>query len=131
MDVTELCACFARLMSQDWKLWLLRSQHMHLALMRKWQQALKDADDWPAGLNFGTAQQRVVSLVLKMRNPVDGRTCNLFSRENMGSLLGLKLETVSRKISKLVRDGVISPMDNSGRIYAIFLPDVLLKESMA
>jgi CRP/FNR family transcriptional regulator, anaerobic regulatory protein len=104
------------------------SQRMHLTLMHKWQQALKDADDWLADLNFGTAQQRVVSLILKMRNPVDGQTCTLFAREDMGSMLGLELETVSRQISKLVRDGLISPMDKSGRTYTILRQDALVDE---
>lgn len=101
------------------------SHRMHLNLMRKWQQALKDADDWLADLNFGTAQQRVVNLILKMRNPIDGQTCTLFAREDMGSMLGLELETVSRQISKLVREGVISPIDRSGRTYTILRPDAL------
>ena len=49
------------------------SHRMHLMLMRKWQQALKDADDWLAELNFGTARQRVASLILKMRDRDDGQ----------------------------------------------------------
>ena len=34
------------------------SPRLHLRLMQKWQQALKEADDWLAELNFGTARQR-------------------------------------------------------------------------
>ena len=107
------------------------SQRMHRTLMRKWQQALKEADDWLADLNFGTAQHRVVSLILKMRNPVDGGTCTLFTRQDMGLMLDLKLETVSRQISKLVRDGVIAPMDNVGRLYRIQQLEVLVSASVA
>jgi CRP/FNR family transcriptional regulator len=102
------------------------SQRMHLTLMRKWQQALKEADDWLADMNFGTARQRVVNLILKMRNPVDGQTCTIFSREDMGSMLDLKLETVSREISKLVREGAIAPMDKFGRMYLVCQTDLLL-----
>ena len=102
------------------------SQRMHLTLMQKWQQALKDADDWLADLNFGSAGQRVAALVQKMRNPLDGLSCTLFSREDMGAMLNLKLETVSREISKLVHEGIIEAADKTARIYYIRKPELLL-----
>ena len=37
----------------------------------------------------------------------------------MGAMLDLKLETVSREISALVRDGLIKPVDKGGRRYEI------------
>lgn len=101
------------------------SQRMHLTLMQKWQQALKDADDWLADLNFGSAGQRVAALVQKMRNPLGGLTCTLFSREDMGAMLNLKLETVSREISKLVHEGIIEAADKTARIYFIRKPELL------
>ena len=94
-------------------------------LMLKWQQTLKDADDWLADLNFGTASQRVGNLVLKMRNPDNGEIAMLFSREDMGAMLDLKLETVSREISRLVREGTIEPLDKQGRIYRVCHPERL------
>ncbi len=101
------------------------SQRMQLTLMQKWQQALKDADDWLADLNFGSAGQRVAALVQKMRNPLGGLTCTLFSREDMGAMLNLKLETVSREISKLVHEGIIEAADKTARIYFIRKPELL------
>jgi CRP-like cAMP-binding protein len=95
------------------------SRRMHDRLMQKWQHALKDADDWLADLNFGSARQRVANLVLKMRNLTDVETCTLFSREDMGSMMDLKFETVSRELSKLVRAGALESMDGSGRTYFI------------
>jgi CRP-like cAMP-binding protein len=95
------------------------SPRLHLKLMQKWQQALKDADDWLADLNFGSARQRVVNLILKMRCPDDGQTTTLFAREDMGAMLDLKLETVSREISALVRQAAIEPIDRLGRRYLI------------
>lgn len=103
------------------------SHALHLTLMHKWQQALKDADDWLADLNFGTAAQRVAALVQKMRNPLDGLTCTLFSREDMGAMLNLKLETVSREISKLKSEGIIEAANASARIYFIRKPQALLE----
>ena len=95
------------------------SPRLHVRLMQKWQHALKDADDWLAELNFGSARQRVAGLALKMRDTDDARMTSFFAREDMGAMLDLKLETVSREISALVRDGLIRPVDKSGRRYEI------------
>ena len=95
------------------------SQRLHLKLMQKWQQTLKDADDWLADLNFGTARQRVSNLILKMRNPSDEQIATLFARDDMGAMLDLKLETVSREVSRLIREDVIEPMDKKGRVYRV------------
>lgn len=101
------------------------SPRLHGQLMSKWQRALKDADDWLADMNFGTARQRVGNLVLKMRNPNNHDLSLLFSREDMGAMLDLKLETVSREISRLVRGGVIKQLDKQGRIYRVIQPECL------
>ncbi|MGB4584003.1 MAG: Crp/Fnr family transcriptional regulator [Rhodoferax sp.] len=101
------------------------SPRLHGQLMSKWQRALKDADDWLADMNFGTARQRVGNLVLKMRNPNNHDLSLLFSREDMGAMLDLKLETVSREISRLVREGVIKQLDKQGRIYRVIQPECL------
>ena len=101
------------------------SPRLHLRLMQKWQQALKDADDWLADLNFGTARQRVSNFILKMRHPADGRTVTLFARDDMGAMLDLQLETVSREVSRLVREAVLEPLDKHGRIYHLREPQRL------
>lgn len=101
------------------------SPRLHLRLMQKWQHALKDADDWLADLNFGTARQRVSNFILKMRNPADGRTVTLFARDDMGAMLDLKLETVSREVSRLVKESVLEPLDKHGRVYHLREPQRL------
>lgn len=95
------------------------SPRLHMRLMQKWQQTLKDADDWLADLNFGTARQRVAGLALKMRDSDAPQWTSFFARDDMGAMLDLKLETVSREISALVRDGLIRPFDKGGRRYEI------------
>ena len=37
----------------------------------------------------------------------------------MGAMLDLKLETVSREVSALVREAVIEPLDKQGRVYRV------------
>lgn len=95
------------------------SPRLHLRLMQKWQQALKDAEDWLAELNFGSARQRVAGLALKMRDPEQPQQTQFFARDDMGAMLDLKLETVSREISGLVREGALKPLDRQGRRYQI------------
>lgn len=101
------------------------SSRLHLRLMQKWQQALKDADDWLADLNFGSAKQRVAQLILKMRHPDDPNLSTIFSRDDMGAMLDLKLETVSREISRLVKENIITPHNKQNRVYRINLLNAL------
>jgi CRP/FNR family transcriptional regulator len=95
------------------------SPRLHRRLMQKWQSALKSADDWLAELNFGSAKQRVARFILKMRHAQDPQLISLFSRDDMGAMLDLKLETVSREVSFFVREGVLSPLDKQGRLYQL------------
>jgi CRP-like cAMP-binding protein len=99
---------------------------LHQRLMQKWHHSLQDADDWLADLNFGSARQRVAGLVRKMRASGDAGVVTLFSREDMGAMLDLKLETVSRTINAFVREGMLEPLDKSGRVYRIINTDLLL-----
>ena len=97
----------------------LNSPRMHAGLLDKWHKALREADDWLAAINFGTAQQRVCQFILKMRHTTDPAFVTLFSREDMGAMMDLKQETVSREISALVKAGVLQPVDKQGRLYRI------------
>lgn len=101
------------------------SPRIHKRLMETWQRALREADDWLAEVNFGTARQRVCSFILKMRSTADPTQTTLFGRDDMGAMMDLKLETVSREISALVRQGVIEPLDRQGRSYRVLQAEAL------
>ena len=60
-----------------------------------------------------------------MRDPLQPEIAAVFSREDMGGMLDLKLETVSREISRLIHDGLIWPVDKSNRRYEILNIDRL------
>lgn len=92
---------------------------LHHQLMQKWHRSLREADDWLAELNFGSARHRVAQLVLKMRNEADPALTTLFSRDDMGAMLDLKLETVSRAVNDFVRQGWLQPLDRLGRSYRV------------
>ena len=92
---------------------------LHQRLLEKWHRSLKEADDWLAELNFGNARQRVAGLILKMRSGNDASLATLFSREDMGAMLDLKLETVSRTLTAFLREGLIEAQDKHGRLYRV------------
>jgi CRP-like cAMP-binding protein len=101
------------------------SPRLHRKLMEKWQSALKLADDWLADLNFGSARQRVLHFIRKMHEVSDDGTATLFGRDDMGAMMDLKLETVSREVTALVRAGVMEPLDKQGRHYKVLMPELL------
>ena len=76
-------------------------------------------------MNFGNARQRVAGLILKMRSASDASLVTLFSREDMGAMLDLKLETVSRTLNAFVREELIEPLDKIGRVYRVVNPERL------
>ncbi len=96
-----------------------QSPRLNQKLMEKWACALKDADDWLIDINFGSARNRVSNFVLKMRGVMDEQAVTLFAREEMGTMMGLTMETVSRVINALVREGTLKPLDKYGRSYRI------------
>ena len=97
----------------------VQSPRLHQSLMRKWSHNQKEAEDWLADLNYGTARQRVVNFILKMRSPTDMQLVTLFSREDIGAMVDLTMETVSREVSQLVRSKVLEPLDKQGRTYRV------------
>lgn len=102
-----------------------RSPRLHGQLMQQWHGAVREADAWLADINSGPASRRVRQLILRMRLPGDPAVVRLFSREDMGAMTGLTLETVSRELSALARTGLIEPLDRQGRSYRICDPDAL------
>lgn len=80
---------------------------LYQELMARWQQALSEADTWLTEFTTGTARQRVARLLLRLSCPDRGDHLPLFGREDMGAMVGLTTETVSRTIAELRRQGVL------------------------
>lgn len=80
---------------------------LHRELMARWQQALSEADTWLTQFTSGTARQRVARLLLRLACPDQGDQLQLFSREDIGAMVGLTTETVSRTIAELRRQGLL------------------------
>lgn len=82
-------------------------RRLYQELMVRWQQALNEADAWLTEFTTGTARQRVARLLLRLACPDQGGHLPLFGREDMGAMVGLTTETVSRTIAELRRQGVL------------------------
>lgn len=101
---TEICRLpvnFVQQLSQS------NAQLFH-ELMARWHRALASADRWITEFSTGAARDRVVRLLLWLAERGDGESCDLFSREDLGAVLGLTTETASRTMAELKRKGLIS-----------------------
>jgi len=92
---------------------------VHRKLLEKWHQTIVEADEWMAELTSGTARARLARLLLKMRNPEKMELSTLFSRDDIGSMLCMTMETASRTINAFQREGMVIPLDSGGRFYQI------------
>lgn len=76
---------------------------LHRELMARWQSALNEADSWVTEFSTGTSKQRVARLLLMLSKGSVTNTSSLFSREDMGAMLGITTETASRTIADFKR----------------------------
>ncbi len=86
---------------------------LHTELLNRWQRALNEADAWLTELSTGSAKQRVARLLLRLIRNLEVTECRLFSREDMGSMLGVTTETASRTIAEFRRQGLIKDIGNN------------------
>lgn len=100
-------------------------------LMKRWQSALDEADEWLTELTGGSARWRMLRLLLKLTEYADdaGRVW-LPTRQDMGAMLGMTVETASRLVAALRREGVLEPVDERhARLDMVTLMTVLKRES--
>jgi CRP/FNR family transcriptional regulator, anaerobic regulatory protein len=86
---------------------LSRDQKLFHMLIAHWYRALCNAERWITELSTGTARERVIRLLLWLSESEAGGNCTLFSREDLGAVLGLTTETASRVMAELKRQGLI------------------------
>lgn len=131
-DVT-LC-CFRR---RPFEQLLVTTPHISQRLLEMTLDELDAAREWMLVLGRKTAREKIASLLTiiarreaylhNAKSPNGMRIDLPLTREAMGDYLGLTLETVSRQISALKRDGVIELEGNR----RVTIPDfaVLLSET--
>ncbi len=83
------------------------SPKLHQELLNRWHRALTEADAWLTELSTGSAKQRVARLLLRLVRDEASSECTLFSREDMGAMLGVTTETASRTIAEFKRQSLL------------------------
>ncbi len=86
---------------------------LHKDLMVRWQKALSEADAWITKLSTGSSRKRMANLLLRLIEEEGSTECHLLSREDIGSILSMTIETASRTISEFKRTGLIKEIKHN------------------
>jgi len=93
------------------------SPRLHRQMMRKWGEALSESQSWFSEINTGRAELRLARFLLRLSYEANGFLCApLFKREDMGLMMDLKLETVSRTLSLLTEQNFVSDVTRSSLV---------------
>ena len=87
----------------------VETPRLHKQLLARWHSAVQSADEWLTELSTGSSKSRVARLVIGLSDKKDN-SCTLFSREDLGAILGVTTETTSRIIAEFKRAGALKSM---------------------
>jgi len=118
LQPTEACRFPARIVRELG----LHNPHLHRELMTRWQRALSEADAWLTELSTGAARQRVARLLLRLVRDRESSECQLFSREDMGAMLGITTETASRTIADFKRQSLL--IETKPNLFLLDIPNL-------
>lgn len=118
LQVTEVCRFPARLVRDLGR----ENPALHRELMSRWQRALTEADAWLTELSTGSARQRVARLLLRLVRDRATSECQLFSREDMGAMLGVTTETASRTIAEFKRQALL--VETTPNLFLLDIPNL-------
>jgi CRP-like cAMP-binding protein len=86
--------------------------NLYRQLLEHWDEYLRRADNNIAFLSTGTIRKRVVYLIQYLATAHGQENENrvaLLGREDMAAMLGVRVESVSRIVAELKRDGILRP----------------------
>jgi len=118
LQPTEVCRFPARIVRELG----MNNSHLHRELMTRWQRALSEADAWLTELSTGAARQRVARLLLRLVRDRESSECQLFSREDMGAMLGITTETASRTIADFKRQSLL--IETKPNLFLLDIPNL-------
>jgi CRP-like cAMP-binding protein len=118
LHTTEICRFPARLVRDLGR----ENPELHHELMMRWQRALTEADAWLTELSTGAARQRVARLLLRLVLNRATSECHLFSREDMGAMLGVTTETTSRTIAEFKRQSLL--VETAPNLFLLDIPNL-------
>jgi CRP/FNR family transcriptional regulator, anaerobic regulatory protein len=99
-----------------------KNPDLHRELISRWQRALNEADAWLTELSTGSARQRIARLLLRLVRDRESSACQLFSREDMGAMLGITTETASRTIAEFKRQSLL--VETSPNRFLLDIPNL-------
>ncbi len=86
---------------------------LHGSLMKKWQQALHNANKWITRLSTGNSRERVARLLLLLDETSVDDSFFLPTREDMGAMLGITTESASKATAEFRRNDWLKPLQHN------------------
>ena len=87
----------------------VETRHLRHQLLERWHTSVREANYWIVFMSTGEAKVRVARLFLYLAGIKN--ECFLFSREDVGAVLGLTPETVIRIITDFRKRGIINRLN--------------------
>lgn len=85
----------------------LRLPKFHHELLTRWQKSVEDADAWLTDLVTGPVKSRLARLLIRLTETGSGPSYFLPTREDIGAILSVTTESVSRTTANFKRSGLI------------------------
>jgi CRP-like cAMP-binding protein len=85
------------------------SPRLHRQIVKKWGEALAQSESWFSEINTGRIEVRLARFFLRVaKSSGEMAVAPLFKREDMGLMMDVKFETISRALASMADQGVIS-----------------------
>jgi CRP-like cAMP-binding protein len=85
------------------------SPRLHRQIVKKWGEALSQSELWFSEINTGRIEVRIARFLLKLaKESGPFAIAPLFKREDMGLMMDVKFETISRALASMSEQGLIS-----------------------
>ncbi len=85
------------------------SPRLHRQIVKKWGEALAQSESWFSEINTGRIEVRLARFFLRTAKiSGDMAVAPLFKREDMGLMMDVKFETISRALASMADQGIIS-----------------------
>ncbi len=85
------------------------SPRLHRQIVKKWGEALAQSESWFSEINTGRIEVRLARFFLRVAKVSgDLAVAPLFKREDMGLMMDVKFETISRALASMADQGIIS-----------------------
>ena len=85
------------------------SPRLHRQIVKKWGEALSESESWFSEINTGRIEIRLARFFIQLARETSSHTvAPLFRREDLGLMMDVKFETISRALASMSEQGLIS-----------------------